>query len=92
MQKLCSLLGILVLLVLLQNLILSTEQFKNNSMFLLLSLLILMMIVTVVVVITLCSLTVPQTSLLQAYSLLIEVLFSTVLVFIAFPYFLQKTN
>jgi len=65
MQKLCSLVGILVVPVLLQNLILSTEPFKNNSMLLLLLLLllllsILMMIVNVVVVIILCSLTVPK--------------------------------
>jgi len=59
MQKLCSLVGILVVPVLLQNLILSTEPFKNNSLLLLL-LSILMMIVNVVVVIILCSLTVPK--------------------------------
>jgi hypothetical protein len=59
-QKLCSLVGILVLPVLLQNFILSTESFKNNSMLLLLLLLllssssslsILLTIVAVVVVI-----------------------------------------
>jgi len=62
MQKTCSLVRILVLPVLLQNLIGSTEPFKNNSILLLLlfsSLSILMMIVTVVVVINLCSLTLP---------------------------------
>ena len=90
MQKLCSLVGILVLLVLLQNLILSTKPFKNNSMLLLLLLLlfsslsIFMMIVTVVVAIILCSLTVPIRHFCRPTGCLYNLLFPVFLCLLRF--------